>query len=267
MPTPSRFRIQIVDSNRFILTCLGDYLSTAGFEVHTAESAEEALRQHGRITPDLVILELDLEGMGGMAFLRRLEDDAGLLKYPVLVFSDRADLEPFCREHFHIEGFLPKQAFGHDLGEAILAALHRRTAAREEAAEPTPPSRNLLLAEDDPDQSNVLRLAFVRAGFKVTVVDHGPAVLKQAPAAPPDVVVLKQLIPGMNGTAVAGLLVSIPETMRIPVVLYDDSGTLRRFSQKGNPEGVAGLVEGSTPAAIVETVLKVLSGTRSNTRR
>lgn len=262
MQTPARFRIQIVDTNRFILTCLGDYLTSAGFEVMPAETAEAALRQHSRSTPDLVILDLDLPGMGGMGFLRKLADDGGSLRLPVLVFSDRADLEPFCREHFRIEGFLPKQAFGRDLGDAILAALRSRAAAQPPPAPPVSHGHAVLLAEDDPDHADTLRLAFVRAGFKVTVVDHGPAVLKQAPALHPDIIVLKQVVPGMNGTAVAGLLVSIPETMRIPVILYDDSGALRRFAQRGNPEGVAGIVESAVPAAIIAAAQQALSGAK-----
>lgn len=262
MPTPARFQIQIVDANRFILTCLGDYLKSAGFDVLSAESGEVALRQHRQTAPDLVIMDLDLPGMGGMGFLRKLADEGGALRYPLLVFSDRVDLEPFCREHFRIEGFLPKQAFGRELGDAILAAIQRHAGAATPAAEPEGPEQTALLAEDDPHQAESLRLAFVRAGFRVTVVDHGPAVLKQAPSLHPDVIVLKQVIPGMNGTAVAGLLVSIPETMRIPVVLYDDSGALRRIAQRGNPEGVAGLVEVAAPAAIVAAAQQALSAAK-----
>lgn len=259
MPSNARYRIQIVDANRFILTCLGDYLTSAGFEVLAAESAEVALRQHQRTAPDLVILDLDLGGMGGMNFLRKLASESGALRYPVLVFSDRADLEPFCREHFRIEGFLPKQAFGRELGDAILAALQKRAAAEAPATAPQPPKHSVLIAEDDPENAESLRLAFVRAGFRVTVVDHGPAVLKQAPILHPDVIVLKQVIPGMNGTAVAGLLVSIPETMRIPVALYDGSGTLRRFTQRGNPEGVTCISENTTPAAVVTAAQQALA--------
>lgn len=259
MPARPGFRIQIVDANRFILTCLGDYLASAGFEVITAESPEIALRQDLHSKPDLIILDLELGGMGGMGFLRKLADENGVLRHPVLVFSDRADLEPFCREHFRIEGFLPKQAFGRELGEAILASLQRREAKAAPREEPRQAGHSVLLAEDEPLFAENLRLAFVRAGFTVTLVDHGPAVLKQAPIINPDVVVLKQVIPGMNGTAVAGLLVSIPETMRIPVVLYDDTGTTRRFAQRGNPEGVTSLVDGANPDAIVEAARQVLS--------
>jgi DNA-binding response OmpR family regulator len=266
VPTRARFRIQIVDANRFILTCLGDYLTSAGFEVLTAESPENGLRQHSFAKPDLIILDLDLGGMGGMGFLRKLADESGALSHPVLVFSDRADLEPFCREHFRIEGFLPKQAFGRELGEAILHALQRRVPALPSPEEPRTSGQSVLLAEDEPRFAENLRLAFIRAGFTVTLVDHGPAVLKQAPIVRPDVVVLKQVIPGMNGTAVAGLLVSIPETMRIPVVLYDDTGTTRRFAQRGNPEGVTTMVEGANPAMIVEAARSVLAKVKANQR-
>jgi DNA-binding response OmpR family regulator len=294
MDAPQRYCIQIVDANRFVLTCMGEYLTSAGFHILTATSAEAALRQHRKSEPDLVVLDLDLDGMGGVGFLKHLADEEGNLRHPVLVFSDRADLEGFCREHFRIEGFLPKQAYGRELGEAILAALNRAEKRRldrvaretpapppvapekprevepaEPAAAPEPEhptaaataasgERIALLAEDDETVASRLRQALVTEGFQVVTVEYGPAVLKQAPDIRPEVVVMKQVLPGMNGVSVAGLLVSIPETMHVPVILYDDSGSTR-VAQRGTPEGVSVFVPSDDPKMIVAAVRKALS--------
>jgi len=298
MDAPLRYCIQIVDANRFVLTCMSEYLTSAGFRVLTANSTEGALRQHRKADPDLIVVDVDLEGMGGVAFLKHLADDDGNLRFPVLVFSDRADLEGFCREHFRIEGFLPKQAYGRELGDAILAALNRTEQRRlehlakeapppvpppqeppvpvEQATadapdaeptpamkpEPPPPGRGTaLLAEDDDAIASQLRQALTTAGYHVVRLEYGPAVLKQAPDIRPDIVVMKQVLPGMNGVAVAGLLVSIPETMRVPVVLYDDSGSTR-VTQRGTPEGVSAFVPNGDPKQILAAVAKVASRSR-----
>jgi CheY-like chemotaxis protein len=49
----------------------------------------------------------------------------------------------------------------------------------------------------------------------------GPGVLEAAPTANPDVVVLKQFLAKLNGSAVATLLRMMPSTKSIPIVLYD----------------------------------------------
>jgi CheY-like chemotaxis protein len=51
-------------------------LTAAGYEVHTAEDAEQALALLATLRPRLILMDLQLPGMDGLALTRRLKSDA-----------------------------------------------------------------------------------------------------------------------------------------------------------------------------------------------
>jgi DNA-binding response OmpR family regulator len=64
----------------------------------------------------------------------------------------------------------------------------------------------VLVAEDDPKQSNLIRLYLEQAGHLVTVVEDGKAALEEARTHSPDLVVLDVMMPGMDGLHVCRVL-------------------------------------------------------------
>jgi PAS domain S-box-containing protein len=71
-PSETRRKALVVDdvpSNREILA---ESLSRAGFETRSAASGEEAIQEHDAWQPDLVVIDLHMPGMGGLAAIRHL---------------------------------------------------------------------------------------------------------------------------------------------------------------------------------------------------
>jgi len=60
------------------------------FHVEMAESAETALDMLQTLTPDLILLDIQLPGMDGLTLLRRLKADAHLADVPVVMLSARS---------------------------------------------------------------------------------------------------------------------------------------------------------------------------------
>jgi DNA-binding NtrC family response regulator len=65
-------KILVVDDERNIRKLYESELTRAGYEVETAESAEEALEKIAKAPPDLVVLDIRLEGMDGIDCLRTI---------------------------------------------------------------------------------------------------------------------------------------------------------------------------------------------------
>jgi DNA-binding response OmpR family regulator len=57
----------------------------------------------------------------------------------------------------------------------------------------------ILVAEDDPKQAELIRLYLERDGFDVSVVHDGRAALDRIRANPPGLVVLDVMMPGIDG--------------------------------------------------------------------
>jgi DNA-binding NtrC family response regulator len=65
-------RLLVVDDEKNIRRLYETELKGEGYDVSTAESAEEALEMLDRETPDLVVLDIRLEGMDGIDCLRTI---------------------------------------------------------------------------------------------------------------------------------------------------------------------------------------------------
>jgi two-component system response regulator RegX3 len=83
-------RILIIEDEKELADIVSLYLFRDGFEVRTAESADEGLAIAGAWDPELVILDINLPGMDGFEFLRRFRQDWGT---PVLIVSARSSDE------------------------------------------------------------------------------------------------------------------------------------------------------------------------------
>src|SRR5262245_31942177 len=77
----------------------------------------------------------------------------------------------------------------------------------------------VLIVDDDPDMVDFLGLMLSREGMKVDAEYDGHTALARIAAAPPDLVLLDVVMPGVSGFEVCERLKSDPVTALIPVVL------------------------------------------------
>lgn len=83
-------RILLVDDDQGLLVVLAEQLTDDGFEVATARDGQEALRRLEAGWPDLIILDLMMPRIDGLALARQIKAGADL---PIIVLSaiDTAD--------------------------------------------------------------------------------------------------------------------------------------------------------------------------------
>jgi CheY-like chemotaxis protein len=78
-------KVLVVDDEEDILEIIADRLAFYGFEVRTARNGVECLEVIEREVPDLVLLDIRMPGMDGMAVLARLREEYPML--PVVMIS------------------------------------------------------------------------------------------------------------------------------------------------------------------------------------
>jgi DNA-binding NtrC family response regulator len=69
-------RVMVVDDDTETLALLREVVTKEGYEVVTAEDAESAMRQLGEFQPDLVITDIHMPGMDGLALLAAVREKA-----------------------------------------------------------------------------------------------------------------------------------------------------------------------------------------------
>jgi two-component system, OmpR family, response regulator MprA len=84
-------RILVVEDDRSVRDALDRALRAQGYAVTTAEDGLAALSAVTREDPDLVVLDLGLPGMDGLAVCRRLRADGDLRPVLILTARDAVD--------------------------------------------------------------------------------------------------------------------------------------------------------------------------------
>lgn len=256
--TAIKKKILLIDDDASLLLTLSDFLKFEGYDVMTADSGEQGLRKLARMRPDLIILDMSMPGMGGVGFLKEISSADGKPTYPVLVLTARANMAEFFA-NVAVDGFIAKPCDPNDLLMEVGRIIFLRSdmdKGDEKAVQ-----HKVLLGEDDPLTRDKLADALRGGGYAVETVGRGPDVLEKAIVHKPDVIVLKRVLDGMNGDAVAGMLKEMPNTRNIAVVLYDETDTLgadtRLPENKGN---VRKFIRSANPVTLIAAVDEVLRG-------
>jgi two-component system KDP operon response regulator KdpE len=83
-------RILVVDDEPQIRRIMRVTLTGAGYEVDDAKTGEEALGKVREFRPDLVLLDINMPGMGGLAACRAIRADAGVAIIMLTVHNTEA---------------------------------------------------------------------------------------------------------------------------------------------------------------------------------
>jgi len=212
--------ILLIDDEKDILLTIGDFLNINGYTILTATNGEEALRQLEGNKPDLLILDINMPKMNGLAFLTAVQAKPEWVDIPVYVFTGRANMEHYF-EDVRVAGFMAKPCLPDKLLKDIKNILAQRTQPKAESKEGD--QFKLFLVEPDKSRRNELTEQFTQAGFEVIAPSDVGDIVKMAVAARPDGIMVQMFMDVMNGTQIVSVLRMIPGTRNLPVLIYDDT--------------------------------------------
>jgi len=120
-------RILIVDDEEDLRRLLETRLSTSGYTVISAANGEEALKQIERLTPDLILLDIMMPGMDGMAIKTELNKRTETMSIPVIFVTARdASADKIAGLKLGVDDYITKPFDANELLARIEATLARR---------------------------------------------------------------------------------------------------------------------------------------------
>jgi two-component system KDP operon response regulator KdpE len=84
-------RILVVDDQPQMRRFMRSTLTSAGYEIEVAKTAEETLEKVREFRPDLVLLDINMPGMGGLAACREIRADTNTAVIMLTVRNSEAD--------------------------------------------------------------------------------------------------------------------------------------------------------------------------------
>ena len=120
--TTHKASILLVDDDRDLLQLISLRLSAAGYAVHAVTSGEEALARLPVVRPQLVLTDMRMEGMDGMALFERVH--AMMPTLPVIILTAHGTIpDAIDATRRGVFGFLTKPFDGQDLLAQVDQAL------------------------------------------------------------------------------------------------------------------------------------------------
>ena len=220
-----RPRILIVDDVNENLHLLMNILS-ASYAISAATSGAKALELALRSPqPELILLDIKMPGMDGYAVLARLKSDPATAHIPVIfvtALDDAADVASGLG--LGVADYITKPVDPDLLLLRVTnqltlqryregAALFEADAGSDQALAPT-----VLLVDDVPENVHGL-LEVLRDDYRVMIASSGARAIEVVRGdAPPDLILLDIMMPGMGGLEVCQHIKALPEHGRIPII-------------------------------------------------
>jgi two-component system cell cycle response regulator len=248
--------VLVVDDSPVTLRVHTDLLGRGGFEVRGASDGADALSLLRAAPADLIVSDVDMAPMDGLALLRAVRDDPAMAELPFVFVSARStDAIAAACGGLHVDAVLSKGAAEQHLLGTVRAALaggRRRPAAR------------VLVADDSGLVRSMMRDHLMAAGYEVLEAQDGEDALERIRATVPDVVLLDRDMPRLDGLAVLDSMQADEAMAAIPVVFVTGRATASELAE-GLGRGAHDYVR--KPVEEAELVARVRSALRTRRLR
>jgi DNA-binding response OmpR family regulator len=135
MPLNTPQTVLVVEDEASIASFVSLYLKNAGYDVHVAETGEDALTKAENEQPSLIVLDLMLPDMDGIEVCRRIRRRSDV---PILMLTARdEDVDKIIGLEVGADDYLTKPFNPRELVARVKSILRRSTPDRREVASAT----------------------------------------------------------------------------------------------------------------------------------
>ncbi len=250
-------KILILDDEEDLRDILSFQFKAKGYDVYTAQDGVEGLGQLKTITPDLIILDLNMPNMGGIEFYQRICGTNGHPPYPVMVLTARANTRQLFME-FDVDGFMTKPFDIESLIKEAEVIIQKTSNGGTTRGDET--IENIFVIDHDLTALNMISLELLNAGYKVSTSISGTKAIEKMMNDVPDLVLVNLGLTDIPGDIVVQRILRIAKTSQVRCMIYvkknaqHDKEVLAKISSK---TGVAHCMEYTEPKELLEA-FKVL---------
>jgi CheY-like chemotaxis protein len=197
--------VLVIDDEASVRTIMRRFLLREGLSVDEAASGEAGLQMARETRPDAITLDVMMPGMDGWSVLAALKADPELCDVPVIMLTIVDD---------------KRMGFSLGASEYLTKPIDREQLRRVLAKYRHGGEHgSVLVVEDDPAASELLRRTLEGEGWKVTVTRNGREALEQMDREEPALILLDLMMPEMDGFEFLSEIRSLPRASTVPVIV------------------------------------------------
>ncbi len=234
MPGIYSKKVLLVMSDQQMISSFLQSFSLEGYEIFQSREVNVATEETIRVHPDLIILDVKMEGVDGFEFLEalRANTDPAIAKIPVIIASESGDLVEISRAlKLGISDYFVKSRF--DVSQVVQKVKKQfgdTSVAKEAVASAAPvpadaPAQiKLLIVEDDKFLRDLATQKLIQENFAVHAAVDGEQGIVLAEKELPQIVLLDILLPGIDGFEVLKRIRANPALKDTRVIMLSNFG-------------------------------------------
>jgi len=224
-----RLKIIYVDDVSTSLLTLKRRLS-GRHEVYPAESSKVMFKALEKITPDIILLDINMPGADGYETIEYLKADERYAHIPVVFFTSNNDKESVLKGlSLGAVDYIIKPFETSSLYECI--EKHVAAARFEKVKEKEEDNKPRILAVDDVVSILKTIKAALHNNYMVHTISKPEAVLDFLKLRKPDLILMDYLMPTYNGFELIPMIREIPEYEDIPIIMLTSEGTVTNIKE------------------------------------
>jgi len=230
--------ILIVDDNPLNRLLIKQVVSSMGLSTEEAENGELALELLKIEKFDLVLLDITMQGMGGIEVLEAIRSMRHHKDLPVVMMSAADDLNTIkkCLNMGAVD-YLTKPFDIKLVQSRIFYALKTATRSLESSALPIKEMHSrILVVDDEPLNLQLIRHSLADKGYDLQLMESPAEALTALSNADYDLIMLDIKMPEMDGIQLLEAIKKNESIKNIPVLMLsalDDFKTIKKCLEKG----------------------------------
>ncbi len=216
--------ILVVEDDHLNMKLMRSLIGIGGYHMLEAGDAETGLHLAADHHPDLILMDVQLPGLDGLAATRKLKADPELTHIPVIALTGLAmegdrekALAAGCRDY--ISKPINTRHFLESLGSLLAQDQQAEGAPPEAPATLKRPYSRVLVVDDDPMNVKLVTAILKKDGYESITAGNGAEALEQARQNRPDLILLDVMMPVMDGYQATRELRQDPQTAGIPIIM------------------------------------------------
>ncbi len=205
---PCHATVLMIDDDVTACELMKRKLGSEGIRVVSSTTGEEGLQKASELLPDVITLDVLMEGMNGWAVLSKLKSDPKLSNIPVIMLTVIDEKQKGIS--LGVAEYLVKPADRYELANTVSRYL---SGAKDGSG------RDLLFIDDDGINRSLMARTLREKGWQVREAENGLRGLQSLEEKVPDLVVLDLIMPEMDGFSFIAKLRSSPKFCSLPVLV------------------------------------------------